>query len=240
MDRVSVDAKVLESIRNYARFPQTLKIFVAGGEDNHYVSLYRELGEAGMLDKLVLLSPSKPYAPELQNLHISTSVVDFLRPIDSAPLKGNRNGNHIWASSSLSPVLLRSESSSASPPNGQLYSGPITPTLGAGTRLINPDLPLHHHSPPPCNEFYLMSCNKGAACKYSHDYLLSPEQLTTLAKNAKKAPCNYIKRGQPCPLGDRCCWGHVCPKGAACFHFSKGKCWFKSDDAHEAPNTLTP
>jgi len=33
--------------------------------------------------------------------------------------------------------------------------------------------------------------------------------------------------GMPCPFGDKCCWGHVCPNGAKCYHLSKGKCWFK-------------
>lgn len=33
--------------------------------------------------------------------------------------------------------------------------------------------------------------------------------------------------GVPCPYGEKCCWGHVCPNGPKCFHLSKGKCWFK-------------
>jgi hypothetical protein len=107
----------------------------------------------------------------------------------------------------------------------------------------------HTEDPPPCNEHYLMSCSKGvstvtnershcqsliffssrmqASCKYSHDYMLTQEQLATLAGNAKKAPCNWLKNGLQCPYGDRCCWGHTCPSGAKCFHLSKGKCWFK-------------
>lgn len=32
-------------------------------------------------------------------------------------------------------------------------------------------------------------------CKYSHDYVLTPDQLATLASNAKKAPCNFLKNG---------------------------------------------
>lgn len=57
-----------------------------------------------------------------------------------------------------------------------------------------------------------MSCSKGvsslvfgyhtrpqhhvqSACKYSHDWNLTPEQLILLAKNAKKAPCNFYKNG---------------------------------------------
>jgi hypothetical protein len=34
------------------------------------------------------------------------------------------------------------------------------------------------------------------SCKYSHDWFLSQEQLVTLAKNAKKAPCNFYKNGE--------------------------------------------
>ncbi|KAL0070892.1 hypothetical protein AAF712_002113 [Marasmius tenuissimus] len=72
-------------------------------------------------------------------------------------------------------------------------------------------------------------------CKYSHDYVLTPEQLSALAGNAKKAPCNWLKNGLPCPYGERCCWGHVCPNGPNCFHLSKGKCWFKSEGMHQPP-----
>lgn len=33
-------------------------------------------------------------------------------------------------------------------------------------------------------------------CRYSHDYVLSPEQIACLASNAKKAPCNWLKNGE--------------------------------------------
>jgi hypothetical protein len=46
-----------------------------------------------------------------------------------------------------------------------------------------------------------MSCTKGGACKYSHDYILTPDQLATLAANAKKAPCNFLKNGMSIQLG---------------------------------------
>ena len=88
-------------------------------------------------------------------------------------------------------------------------------------------------NPPPCNEFYLMTCSKGVCfvcrfcgfywtiykqagvCKYSHDYILTPEQLVSLANNAKKAPCNWLKNGEYGQLLPRCTcknlWlGQVC------------------------------
>jgi hypothetical protein len=34
-----------------------------------------------------------------------------------------------------------------------------------------------------------------AACKYSHDYILTPDQLAMLAVSAKKAPCHFLKKG---------------------------------------------
>lgn len=37
--------------------------------------------------------------------------------------------------------------------------------------------------------------------------------------------------GLGCPYGENCCWGHVCPNGAKCFHLSKGKCWFKGGES---------
>lgn len=78
-------------------------------------------------------------------------------------------------------------------------------------------------NPPPCNEFYLMTCSKGVRftmvskfpstdhrllnqagiCKYSHEYSLTPEQLLSLANNAKKAPCNWLKNGLPFEISRR-------------------------------------
>lgn len=115
--------------------------------------------------------------------------------------------------------------------NGGLIS-PQSPARSVG-RPIDSSLPLHKQNPPPCNEHYLMACSKGAGiCKYSHDYVLTPEQLVSLANNAKKAPCNWLKNGVQCPYGDQCCWGHICPNGPKCFHLSKGKCWFKGEAMH--------
>jgi hypothetical protein len=39
---------------------------------------------------------------------------------------------------------------------------------------------------------------QAAVCKYSHDYILTSEQLASLASNAKKAPCNWLKNGVRC------------------------------------------
>jgi len=45
------------------------------------------------------------------------------------------------------------------------------------------------------------------SCKYSHDWFLSQEQLVTLAKNAKKAPCNFYKNGERIHLPYVVQWG---------------------------------
>ncbi|KAF7776060.1 hypothetical protein Agabi119p4_4453 [Agaricus bisporus var. burnettii] len=122
----------------------------------------------------------------------------------------------------------------------RMNRNPQSPARSMG-RLIDQSLPLHKQNPPPCNEHYLMTCSKGAAlCKYAHDYVLTPEQLHSLATNAKKAPCNWLKNGMPCPFGDKCCWGHVCPNGAKCYHLSKGKCWFKGESMHPTSTTPSP
>lgn len=50
--------------------------------------------------------------------------------------------------------------------------------------------------PPPCNFFYLGICKHGDRCRYSHDYILSNEQVKELRENAKKWPCPYMNRGK--------------------------------------------
>ena len=41
----------------------------------------------------------------------------------------------------------------------------------------------------------LLTMSVQPGCKYSHDWALTAEQLDILARNAKKAPCNYLKNG---------------------------------------------
>jgi len=54
------------------------------------------------------------------------------------------------------------------------------------------------------------------SCKYSHDWYLSQEQLVTLAKNAKKAPCNFYKNGEHFEIRSlRCFTGLTYPLGVS-------------------------
>jgi len=54
-------------------------------------------------------------------------------------------------------------------------------------RQISLGMGRHDNRGPPSSQ---------PSCKYSHDWFLSQEQLVTLAKNAKKAPCNFYKNGK--------------------------------------------
>lgn len=51
-----------------------------------------------------------------------------------------------------------------------------------------------HHAIDPAD----LPLRRQPGCKYSHDWALTAEQLDVLARNAKKAPCNYLKNGA-CP-----------------------------------------
>ncbi|KAH7916317.1 hypothetical protein BJ138DRAFT_1140074 [Hygrophoropsis aurantiaca] len=215
--------KITEYLQTYIRFPQTQRIFFGGGHDSGYASTIAALQADGLLGKLAILDGYPNTVSHLQKYRLPTLALDGLfmnqKPVSKTPSPLNVIG--------LSPTLMANGGlpTPHSPPNMR------TPTAG---KLVDPSLPLHKHSPPPCNEYYLMSCTKGGACKYSHDYILTPEQLATLSANAKKAPCNFLKNGLQCPYGDRCCWGHACPNGPKCFHLSKGKCWFKGESMHLA------
>ncbi|KAF8842219.1 hypothetical protein BDN67DRAFT_394743 [Paxillus ammoniavirescens] len=204
--------KITEYLQTYVRFPQTQRIFLA----------VATLQNEGLVGKLTLLEPGGAGADQSRRFRLPTLYVDKLfmmwRTTPPPP-----------ATHHLPPLNLIGLSTTGGLPTPHSPSGLPTPSTG---KLIDPTLPLHKHSPPPCNEFYLMSCTKGGTCKYSHDYVLTPEQLVTLASNAKKAPCNFLKNGLQCPYGDRCCWGHICPNGHKCFHLSKGKCWFKGESMH--------
>ncbi|KAJ6539205.1 hypothetical protein B0H19DRAFT_1177691 [Mycena capillaripes] len=213
------DTKIKEYIQTYTRFPQTLRVFLAGGRDPQYISTFDSLESEQLLGKLVMMNAS-------------TDADSGSMSIPLPSLKLERLFMNQKLQQKPAPLSVRCVNT-----NGGLIS-PQSPASHTSGRVIDPSLPLHKQNPPPCNEHYLMTCSKGSAiCKYSHEYFLTQEQLASLANNAKKAPCNWLKNGLQCPYGVQCCWGHVCPNGPNCFHLSKGKCWFKGEAMHpELPN----
>ncbi|KAI9056541.1 hypothetical protein FKP32DRAFT_1682478 [Trametes sanguinea] len=231
--RESTEMKIKEYIKTYIRFPQTLRLFF-GGVDEAYLAMYDGLEKEDLASKLVLLQPPAELSPSMRRMSARSLRFDGLfmtervnpwmsrRPGPLLGLADNSSGV-VTNGGLISPQSESQASMTTPPPQAQTFGGP---------RAIDPTKPLHKQNPPPCNEHYLMTCSKGQNCKYSHDWLLTAEQLDILRRNAKKAPCNYLKNGLPCPHGDRCCWGHICPSGARCFHLSKGKCWFKGDGMH--------
>ncbi|KAI0660844.1 hypothetical protein C8Q70DRAFT_747935 [Cubamyces menziesii] len=231
--RDSTEAKVKEYIKTYIRFPQTLRLFF-GGIDEAYLAMYDALDKEDLVQKLVLMEPPSDSFPVIHRMSARTTRFDGLFMAEKVtPWLARRPGPLLGISEASSGVVTNGGLiSPQSESQGSMYATP--PPNGSSEYLkpIDPTKPLHKQNPPPCNEHYLMTCSKGPNCKYSHDWFLSSEQLEVLARNAKKAPCNYLKNGLPCPHGDRCCWGHVCPSGARCFHLSKGKCWFKGDGMH--------
>lgn len=232
-----VDRKIQEYLRTYAKFPQTCRIFVAGSNDYNYMPILRELDADQSLEKIVWLESRRFVMMDRPRFGLPTLTVDGLFAYGSS-LVGS-DAPKTPSPTLLSPFMNGGLPSPESPTINVAAASSATATMispvsavPAGKKEIDPTLPLHKQNPPPCNEHYLMSCTKGPSCKYSHDYELTPEQLEILCVNAKKAPCNFLKNGQECPYGDRCCWGHRCPNGPQCFHLSKGKCWFKGDGMH--------
>ncbi|CAL1701468.1 unnamed protein product [Somion occarium] len=227
----AVDAKLKEYIETYTRYPQTLRLILGGGYDSEYLATFNSLNEEELMGKLALLKGPNDPADDIQQLALPVIAVEDLFELHKLPSADKRPGPI-----SLPPPGMGSITTNGgliSPQSESHFSRASDPSKTTrNLKLIDATKPLHKQSPPPCNEHYLMTCSKGSTCKYSHEWDLTPEQLDTLAKNAKKAPCNYLKNGLGCPYGDRCCWGHVCPSGSRCFHLSKGKCWFKGATMH--------
>ncbi|PCH41297.1 hypothetical protein WOLCODRAFT_89178 [Wolfiporia cocos MD-104 SS10] len=220
------NVKTKEYLQTYTRLPQTLRVFFGAGNDSGYTSTLTSLEKDEYLGKVVMLQGSDDVPEELQQLPMSVMQIEGLFMTQAPAFPVRRPGPiplvglHHNVTTHGGLISPQSETQSTA-------STTISRSTSNGSKSIDSS-----KIPPPCNEFYLMTCSKGANCKYSHDWHLTPEQLDTLSKNAKKAPCNYLKNGVECPHGDRCCWGHVCPSGARCFHLSKGKCWFKGEGMH--------
>ncbi|KAJ6516036.1 hypothetical protein C8R45DRAFT_958530 [Mycena sanguinolenta] len=211
----NTDTKIREYIETYTRFPQTLQVFLAGGHDPRYICTFDALDSEQLLGKLVIMDSDDGEGSSIKLAVHSLKVKDGLFM------------NYKLQQKPTPPVRCVNT-------NGGLIS-PQSPASHISGRTVDSTLPLHKQNPPPCNEHYLMTCSKGPVnCKYSHEYILTQDQLASLANNAKKAPCNWLKNGLQCPYGAQCCWGHVCPNGPNCFHLSKGKCWFKGEAMHAA------
>jgi hypothetical protein len=221
----AVVAKVIEHVQTHAHYPQTLRVFLGASGVNgpEYLPAFNTMEQDHLLGKFVFIrNQQNEIAAEIRHFGISSLdtsgvfMTDKLTLVSRRPQPLPLNVNTVTSHGGL--ISPQSESQFSSSNNG--------------FKPIDPSKPLHKQTPPPCNEFYLMTCSKGSACKYSHDWLLTQEQLVTLAKNAKKAPCNFYKNGMDCPNKSSCCWGHVCPNGSKCFHYTKGKCWFKGANMH--------
>ncbi|EGO27435.1 hypothetical protein SERLADRAFT_446663 [Serpula lacrymans var. lacrymans S7.9] len=222
VENESTSTKIKEYLQTYIRFPQTQRVFFAGGKENTYALTFNSLENDQLLGKLVMLHGRSEDASDMRKYRFPIVRSECLST--SQRLLSSKNPSPLAMNGLVSSVTDYGLPTPCSPPRSTSSS--------TETKPLDPSLPLHKHSPPPCNEYYLMSCSKGGACKYSHSYILTPDQLATLAINAKKAPCNFLKNGLLCPYGDRCCWGHTCPNGPKCFHLSKGKCWFKGESMH--------
>ncbi|KAK7034793.1 hypothetical protein R3P38DRAFT_2518678, partial [Favolaschia claudopus] len=200
------DPRIIDYIHAYARFPQTARIFLAGGCSPQYTSLFKNLEADDLLQKLVAMDSDTADAPTTRLPILDLKDIIFMKQ------------NH----PSVTPANVRCAIRNDGLRNPQSAVAQI------GGLVIDPTIVLSPEKPPPCNEHYLMTCSKGpAVCKYSHEYILTSDQLALLASNAKKAPCNSLRNRLNCPYGPRCCWGHVCPNGPNCVHRRKGKCWFK-------------
>ncbi|KAH8113332.1 hypothetical protein DFH11DRAFT_1601415 [Phellopilus nigrolimitatus] len=246
----AVDAKIKEYLQTYTRFPQTMKVFFGGGHDNGYLPSLTALENECLLDKIVLLKGYRDIATELKALRLPTLSLDNL--FRTAKLNGSPRSRFsstptpTEADEDVHPFMRsRSALSNHSGNHGENHGGKYNNHNYNGNgynnnihltqtqKLIDPSLPLAKQNPPPCNEFYLLKkCPRGTGCKYGHEYALTFDHMAQLAQNAKKSPCSAARKGIQCSFGQRCIWGHVCPKGMACVHLSQGRCWFKGVNAH--------
>jgi len=103
---------------------------------------------------------------------------------------------------------------------------------GSPPRRINPKIPIWKHTPPPCTLFYLANCKFGSECQYAHDYVLSEDDYENIRTNAKNNPCTAILKGEECPWGSKCVYGHVCPSTPRCPRHTVRKCKFSGEGMH--------
>ncbi|THH15979.1 hypothetical protein EW146_g4587 [Bondarzewia mesenterica] len=181
----AADTKIKEYLRVFTCFPQTSRVYFGGAHDNGYTSTLNLLDNEGFLDKVVLLRGYRNLAVELKNLNLPHLEIEGL--FMTQKLQSN------------TPKKI-----SANPYNSEYLMGsPSLEERTLGPRVIDPNLPLSRHKPPPCNFFYLSNCRQGTKCHYGHDYSLTPENLSELRVNAKKSPCYNINKNTENSPNDR-------------------------------------
>ncbi|GJE86088.1 CCCH-type zinc finger protein [Phanerochaete sordida] len=232
----AADSKIKECLRVFTRFPQTSRVFFGGAHDNGYTSTLNYLANEGLHHKLTILRGYRDFAPEVKSLNLPFLDIHGLFMTEKIPTNNfkkqpNMQSNHINPVQPLDFDKFKTKTSPA------LQSQDIPGSPGKKTekgRRPTPGLPLHKHRPPPCNFFYLANCKHGDKCRYAHDYIVTPEHIAELRKNAKKWPCPELNRNHPCLMGNDCPMAHHCPHGPKCIYAKTGKCKF-SKFMHGAP-----
>ncbi|KIJ32372.1 hypothetical protein M422DRAFT_213923 [Sphaerobolus stellatus SS14] len=238
----AADTKIKTYLQTWSRFGQVLRVYFGGGHDNGYYPTLAELQSEGLLDKVTLLRGYQDIAHEIGSLRLPTLSIGSLFMSSKIPPK-QPTTTVKQPSPPPSPVAIKKETktlvqkaaTSASPEQLPPLGSQLTELVTADGRQLkrlNPNVKLHKNDPPPCNAFYLSSCNK-VDCKFSHDYVFTAEQFEKLKAIVKKSPCPFVNSGAICPLGDKCTMGHKCPRGAQCFHHKGKKCWFRGKTMHD-------
>lgn len=224
----AADTKIKECLRVFTRFPQTSKVFFGGAHDNGYTSTLTYLENEGLLEKVILLRGYSDLAYEIKGLelpHLEIQGLFLTKRLYSHSMRKGPATNH-----SVAPVQPQDFDKFRVKTSASSSRESTSPTKKP--RYIDPDQPLHKQRPMPCNFYYLAECKQGQNCRFAHDYVLLPDQLTVLRDTARKWPCPYANRGLRCHLGDNCIMGHTCPRGARCSYAKQGKCKFITKDAH--------
>ncbi|KAI0053058.1 hypothetical protein FA95DRAFT_1482606 [Auriscalpium vulgare] len=223
-NKKDADYKIRQYLQTYAKLSQTQRFFFTGGYGSElsFIAAFAEAASA--TSKLVVIqSHNAPASGSFANLPILHVDDMFMKTIPVASYVPRQSTvDQTPRITSVSPTVDDEMISQIRSPTSLSFGVPRR------AAVIDPSLPLYKQNPPPCNEHYLLDeCSKNGRCKYSHDYILTDDQLATLAKNAKQSPCWFLNNSMQCPYGETCCWGHVCPFGVKCHFLSKDKCRFK-------------
>jgi len=222
----AADQKVTEWLRTFSRLRQVERVMFCGAQDKHYKLCFRFLENEETLDKVFLINGSEELSPDLRALGLPQANFDGLFLVDpSKPMHA-----------SFSPYASDVEKTPSVIDNGQRNTSTAE---RRSPRILDPSLVISKQQPPPCNFYYLATCKQGQKCQYSHDYLLTTEQMENLRQLAKRSPCMTVNRDLVCPFGDNCCLGHYCPQGPNCSFLKHGKCKFTGMDMHDPPRPLT-
>lgn len=110
------------------------------------------------------------------------AITTSMTPANASESSPSSRGSLLTSSKQSSDSSAAASSSEAGSSNNNGSSHFVPRRNGSGAKAVDASKPLHKNTPAPCNRFYLTDAGCLGTCNFSHEYKLTPLQLSTVSK----------------------------------------------------------